>query len=296
MRGSSPLHGVWQCSKRGRKRKMDFRTQPTPHPKTHTKGGQEPDPPLLHPERPTHKKDFGHPSLAHPGAQNGHQLWCQKQKFRYPKMGSYLVLVLGTVFGAVINFLKVAPFLVPKTSTKYDPILGYRKVCVWTKIGGHFGRQMVHIWVPGSGPMGAFSGYPMGRVFVTRDETTTKPQPSIYEAKHSGRRARSEHACMMQREQYGNVRKEDEKERWISAPNRHHTQRPTPRADRNPTPRSCTPKGRLTKRTSGTQVWPILAPKMGTNFGAKSKSFGTPKWGHIWYSFWVPFSVPLLTF
>jgi hypothetical protein len=84
-------------------------------------------------------------------------------------MGSYLVLVLGTVFGAVINFLMVAPFLVPKTSTKYDPILGYRKVCVWTKIGGHFGRQMVHIWVPGSGPMGGFFGYPMGRVFATRD-------------------------------------------------------------------------------------------------------------------------------
>ena len=155
MRGSSPLHGVWPCSKRGRERKIDFRTQPTPHPKTHTKGGWEPAFPPLRPERPPHKRDFGHPSLAHPGAQNGHQLWCQKQNFWYPQMGSYLVVVLGTIFGATINFLRAAPFLVAKTTTKYDPILGYQKVCVGTKIGGHFGRQMVHIWVPGSGPMGA---------------------------------------------------------------------------------------------------------------------------------------------
>ena len=123
----------------------------------------------MRPKRLTHKRDFGHPSLAHLGAQNGHQLRCPKQDFWYPKMGSYLVLVLGTTFGAMFNFLRAAPFLVPKTSTKYDPILGYQKVCGGAEIGNHFGRQMVHIWVPGSGPMGTFFGYPVGRVCATRD-------------------------------------------------------------------------------------------------------------------------------
>jgi hypothetical protein len=38
-RNAGALAVTWSGSKRGRKRKMDFRTQPTPHPKTHTKGG-----------------------------------------------------------------------------------------------------------------------------------------------------------------------------------------------------------------------------------------------------------------
>ena len=85
------------------------------------------------------------------------------------KWGHIWYPFLGTTFGALFNFLRAAPFLVPKTSTKYDPILGYQKVCGGAEIGNNFGRQMVHIWVPGSGPMGAFFGYPMGRVFATRD-------------------------------------------------------------------------------------------------------------------------------
>ena len=52
------------------------------------------------------------------GSRFGNQNHVQRASFWYPQMGSYLVPVLGTISGAVINFLIVAPLLVPKSGTK----------------------------------------------------------------------------------------------------------------------------------------------------------------------------------
>ena len=41
---------------------------------------------------------------------------------------------------------------------------------------------------------------------------------------------------------------------------------------------------------------PIFGGQNGYQFRFQRTPFGTPKWVHIWYSFWVPLSVPCLTF